>query len=291
MPPLDYYKLALLAAALLCLIALAFRSSRFSGPLSRALIAAAIFLTLVWNVVLFGLPPFLGTPRNVEISAVRSTPGNSKLLLLLHGWTGSEETWGVLPRLLTEDETLARFDIAVARYPTAVSGEGMTPAVIATRLLAALPAAMRGKKLFLIAHSLGGPVGRDIILQASPGPARISFILAIASPFDGADITELSKELGVAPVTMTALSPGSAAIISQQRDWLAFKRSPEGSAVKDVCIVSTRDAVVAPPSGLSGCTEPRTVSGWGHIDITKPSTRQDSRYRMIRAEIPVTPAE
>jgi triacylglycerol esterase/lipase EstA (alpha/beta hydrolase family) len=232
-------------------------------------------------------------PSIVPRDALLTWPGlacgntnNTKLLVLLHGFTGDfPGTWKRFPDLACADNQLAGVDVLGLEYPTYLIHNNVTIAELADWINASLDTNERYQhyeKRVIIAHSLGGLVGREMIIgRRLAEQSSFGLLIAIATPHKGATPAQLLRIAPLRESLTNELRPGSSYLTSLAKHWEQLKTRP-----RTVCYTSLADVVVDADSALSQCD--RTVThpyAWGHIDLVKPTDATDARYAMPAQQV------
>jgi hypothetical protein len=102
---------------------------------------------------------------------VCSRKGNTQLLIFFHGWNGDPDaTWKKFPALACADPTLTGVDVLVVDYPTYAKRRNLTIAALARwvneeiRRVESQKAEPAYTKVAIVAHSMGGLIGREIAI-------------------------------------------------------------------------------------------------------------------------------
>ena len=204
-------------------------------------------------------------------------------IVLIHGWNGSADvTWAELPKLLCEDKDWSDADIYVVNYPTYMARRQLQVDQLARWLRQSFfsDTLRNYEDIHLIVHSMGGPIARSIYVRdLLQGDSKIRSIVSIASPFLGANIASLASALGVSRDLTSDMKAGSSFLNSLANDWTDARTRPA-----TYCFTSPDDSIVASNSAKSQCECTHDYPQWGHVEMVKPATAADERYRMpIRA--------
>ncbi|MFO0734195.1 MAG: hypothetical protein U0361_25165 [Nitrospiraceae bacterium] len=268
---LEVYQLALAAAAAL-LGAMIFLPRRW---LSRRLVTwgvAALGLpTAAWLLVVFGSTMIGGSRQKLEVMDLRQADAGRPVVIFVFGWNGDDSTWGEFPRLLMSDPAFAGYGVSSLSYRSRHGIEGLGVAETAVDVAALVNAHFASRSIMIAAHSMGGVIMRYLIAtNALSNTVKIERFISVGSPFNGAEVAPLMRELGMTPATLKDLSPGSEFLSKLAQSWNEKKRDSWGG--QDVCIVGRRDTIARPDSASYGCSKTALLLDLGHIDIVKPTS-------------------
>ncbi|MBE0616049.1 MAG: hypothetical protein IH604_20450 [Burkholderiales bacterium] len=211
-----------------------------------------------------------------------SKPANRKLLVFIHGWNGDpKDTWRSFPSLACADPRLSDVDVLVVNYPTYMVRRNVHLAELSDWLNKRLDATrefQRYERMAIISHSLGGLIGREMVInrQLAGNKRTFGLVISVASPFQGADIGSLGAALNVSQPLAAEAKPGSSFLATLTTHWDRLTPRP-----RTHCYSSPGDQVVPSSSALSGCDD-RTIHAyhWGHQDLVKPNSSRDDRYAL-----------
>jgi pimeloyl-ACP methyl ester carboxylesterase len=239
------------------------------------IVAAVTNIKVVRPTVGLAPPRQLCAPRQNATSA----------LVLIHGWTGdADASWTPFSKFACDDPRLTTFDVYGVNYPTFIFRRNLTVNGLAIWLYQDFFHANlfpKYRNVDIIAHSMGGLVARSIYVTAALNQTapKIRSIIAIGSPFQGADLAALARGLGISRELVADMSPGSSYLDELGGQWGIMATHP-----RSYCISSPQDAIVAERSAKYQCDCSFDYPQWGHIELVKPHDRDDDRYRTpIRA--------
>jgi len=210
---------------------------------------------------------------------------NEQAVLFVHGWNGDpDSTWQKFPGLVCEDpDFIGNTDVVSVHYPTFILSGNPTIVETASSLNDVLSAngLERYKRVAIISHSMGGLVGREMLiadyLRAPGSTAPYKILIEIATPHDGTtNLVGLASALGF-PGTdvLSELKPHSPFLRDLTTEWRNFKTHPPTS-----CFFSGQDDIVPSSSAGSQCDEGHDYLEGGHRDLAKPASLDDTRYRL-----------
>jgi len=210
---------------------------------------------------------------------VREEKNNHHLIVFIHGWRGDPtESWKQFPKLVCNDTRLDGCNILSLSYPTYISRRSLTIPQLAQWLTEQMR--QRGyyskyDKIFIVAHSLGGLVGREIVIENRLGglPDTVQKIVEIATPHNGANIAGLAATLGMDRAYVREVEPSSRFLGDLRDKWNRLSPRPATFA-----ITSVEDQIVTPSSAEEQCDRFQVFPQWGHTELAKPVSLQDDRY-------------
>jgi hypothetical protein len=238
----------------------------------------------------------LSATANAEIE-FRSRGSNGKLIVLVHGlWGDPLDSFGPWPLTMVNDrfahngEALSEFTVMALGYP-ARRGDRLTPAEAAQNLLGELIHEVRErsyKEIYFIAHSLGGIITKQILVEASVRHrtlverTRAVFLIAVPSTNArfGSMLSRLSLGKAVAgPIIQYLVTPqGSRYLRDLDEKWndLLSGRVP-GIRISQHCAYETRPVrfgpfatiVVSQSESESVCTSTLIANKESHVSIAK----------------------
>ena len=258
--------------------------------MSRA-VARSVIVTLVGVGVLIWL-------FNSDLIRVRSpfkpqagyvgtaTPKNRFCVAFVHGILGSADTWvnGTATFPYSSPRTEFSSEVDVFAYESYTPEFGSAPSI--PELADQLDEKLQSHKVFashehvvFVGHSMGGLVVRQLLLADRALLAKVPVLYFAAVPTGGAHIAETGRQLSTNPQLR-----GMAQL--DNNDFLQSMRSqwgkwPEAMKTPTLCAFETLDTfgvrVVSELSATSLCSQFEPITA-NHIDIAKPSQRDDPRY-------------
>ena len=189
-------------------------------------------VVLCWLLLaLVAMPPLAGCVRPSRAAAPPSIPAaclprrpdpscfykriagehNTKVLVFVHGiFGGAATSWGdaeterFWPAMMATDKRFADFDIYLVNYPTPYLRDGPTVEDVATSELhrmSDLGLFSDYYDIHFIAHSMGGIVAKDMLMQLVERNEprafnRIRSVVFLATPAQGAELASLAAMLG-----------------------------------------------------------------------------------------------
>jgi pimeloyl-ACP methyl ester carboxylesterase len=223
-----------------------------------------------------------------------------RVIVFVHGLHGSRDTWrapngAYWPQLIQSDPRFRNSDVAVAEYPTpSMRGQYST-----VQLSEILWQNLQRQKVWdhhevvFIAHSLGGLLTEEMLLNHPADAARVPFIVSYATPHEGSFVASLARVYDRDPL-LTDLrdSNDNSFLIDLEQKW---RSTPSAASIHRYCAFEALDTaagagvgrylgahmrVVSYYSATYGCdvdTPPQKIDA-DHIDIVKPAGRSADAY-------------
>lgn len=223
-----------------------------------------------------------------------------RVIVFVHGLHGSRETWRAAngaywPQLVQTDPHFRNSDVVVAEYPTP-SVRGQLSTVQLSEILWQNLKRQRvweHQDVVFIAHSLGGLITEEMLLNHPADAARVPFIVSYATPHQGSFIASLAKIYDSDPL-LSDLRDGNdnSFLMNLEQKW---RSTPSAAAIHRYCAFEALDTpagagigrylrahtrVVSYYSATYGCdvdTPPQKINA-NHIDIVKPAGRSADAY-------------
>lgn len=207
-----------------------------------------------------------------------SNPANDKLLLFIHGWSGdAQDTWRKFPNLVSADPRFSGVDVLSVGYPTFMVRRNLNIAQLTQWINAHLDLGKTSKykKVAIVAHSMGGLIARELIIQRRLNSTEepILVLVEVSSPHLGANPAKLASALGLSKPFTDEMVKSSSFLVTLQTEWQAMKTRPF-----TMCYTSPQDMVVSEDSATSGCDNFMAYPQWNHRELVKPESPKDDRY-------------
>jgi len=235
-----------------------------------------------------------------SVCTARGDDLKPRVIVFVHGIHGSRETWrapngAYWPQLIQTDPHFQQSDVVVAEYPTpSMRGEYST-----TKLSQILFDRLQAQHVWdhhevvFIAHSLGGILIEEMLLNHPLVAARVRFIVSYATPHEGSFVANLARIYDSDPL-LTDLRDGNdnSFLMDLEQKWRSI---PTVAAIHRYCAYETLDTaagagvgrylgahtrVVPYYSATYGCdtdTPPQRIPA-DHIDIVRPASRSADAY-------------
>ena len=217
-------------------------------------------------------PPVLARPP------VR--PDAKEAIVLFHGWTGdSAHSFSSLKDLMLADPALSKVDIWPVDYPTYISRRHLNLSELSFWLYTdfVVPKLLpKYEKVYLVGHSLGGVVARDIFMKNILGrkDSPIVMLISLGSPFAGAPLATMAGAMGVRASYLAEVAPDSEYLRVLDSNWTAVGEKP-----LTLCLWSPVDGIVSHHSATRLCECEKPFPQWTHTELQKPANFDDLRYR------------
>lgn len=226
-----------------------------------------------------------------------------RVIVFVHGLHGDRDTWrarneAYWPDLLRVDPHFAHSDVFVAEYPTPSSSGRYSTTQLAQRLWQSLKdnRVWDHREVVFIAHSLGGLITEEMLLNHPADAAKTRFIVSYATPHEGSFVASFAKLYDSDPL-LTDLrdSNDNDFLINLEQHW---RGSPATARIHRYCAYEALDTAAGEGVGLLlhahsrvvtyysatfGCdtdTPPQKINA-DHIDIVKPTGRDSDAYKFF----------
>lgn len=204
--------------------------------------------------------------------------GNTQLLIFIHGWSGDPGgTWKRFPDLACADPNLSKVDVVAINYPTFMSRRNLNIEGLAKWVngeINRIDEKRKYKKIGILAHSMGGLIGRYIAIDRKLGDQQsVGLLVEIGTPHAGANDAKLARALGISRELTEGLMRGSTDLNILTSQWFSYKNRPH-----TFCFTSPQDVVVSEQSALAFCDDEMEYPTWGHTEMVKPQDASDPRY-------------
>lgn len=222
----------------------------------------------------------------IELPLFRDAQGND-VIIFIHGLSGSKETWLQMLKILTNCHELDHIGYDCYEYPTTLFrlpfGKKMaTVQEISEGLKTFLTTKYKNRNILLVAHSLGGIIARNYILDSIKCNRThyTSGLLLYASPLNGAGLANIASKFSWKHAHLQQLSIKADLLTKMNQDWVTMNVA---SLIEVRSIIGGSDAIVSRESAnpYIGDLTTETIIGSGHIDITKPDSKTDLRFIIL----------
>lgn len=223
-----------------------------------------------------------------------------RVIVFVHGLHGDRESWrasngAYWPQMVATDPHFRMSDVVVAEYPTPSMRGRLSSAQLAQYLWQSLKQqhVWDHREVVIIAHSLGGILTEEMLLNHPADAARVRFVVSYSTPHEGSFVASLAKIYDSDPLlTDLRASNDNSFLIDLEQKW---RGTAVTSKIHRYCAYETRDTgtgtgigkylhaqtrVVSFYSATYGCdadTAPQKVEA-DHIDIIKPANRWADAY-------------
>ncbi len=228
-----------------------------------------------------------------------------RVIVFVHGIHGSRDTWrasngAYWPQLIQTDPHFQQSDVVVAEYPTPSMRGALSTTKLAQILYDRLQAqhVWDHREVVFIAHSLGGILIEEMLLNHPADAAHVRFIVSYSTPHEGSFVASLASIYDSDPL-LTDLRDGNdnSFLMDLEQKW---RSTPSAAAIHRYCAYEALDTsagagvgryfgahtrVVTYYSATYGCdtdTPPQKIST-DHIDIVRPPNRSADAYTFFAA--------
>lgn len=235
-----------------------------------------------------------------NFSQARAENLKPRVIVFVHGLHGSRETWrasngAYWPQLIQTDPHFRNSDVVVAEYPTPSTRGQLSTVQLSEILWQGLQRqrVWEHQEVVFIAHSLGGLLTEEMLLNHPADAARVPFIVSYATPHQGSFVANLAMIYDSDPL-LSDLRDGNdnGFLMELEQKW---RSTPSAAAIHRYCAFEALDTpagagighylrahtrVVDYYSATYGCdadTAPQKIVA-NHIDIVKPASRSADAY-------------
>lgn len=234
---------------------------------------------------------------------------NRSLVLFVHGFTGSKDTWKnskdeYLHEMLMRNEDIANnFDFAYFNYYTKfleffnsnISNMFLnkffynSPKKARKNLSVSDLSDFMGsivrincsqyENIIIIAHSMGGLISKSFIINELKecGHTSVKLFISLAVPHAGSNLANLAKLIGNKNIQINNLAPLNDITTLLARDWVSMDHP------KTIYLVGQYDEVVVKNSGIAIERDKQTIINCDddHISICKPESENELVFASI----------
>jgi pimeloyl-ACP methyl ester carboxylesterase len=233
-------------------------------------------------------------------ASARAEDLKPRVIVFVHGLHGDRETWrapndAYWPDMIRVDPHFQHSDVFVAAYPTPSSSGQYSTTQLAQKLWQSLKdnRVWDHREVVFIAHSLGGLITEEMLLQHPADAARTRFIVSYATPHQGSFVASFAKLYDSDPL-LTDLrdSNDNSFLIDLEQHWrgaaytarihryCAYEALDTFAGEGVGRILRAHSRVVPYYSATFGCdtdTPPQKINA-DHIGIVKPDSRFADAY-------------
>jgi pimeloyl-ACP methyl ester carboxylesterase len=250
----------------------------------------AIFWALLFSCIVAGPGCFRGQAAELK----------PRVIVFVHGIHGDRETWrasnnAYWPQLIETDPHFQQSDVVVAEYPTPSRHGQLSTQQLSEILWQRLKQqrVWEHREIVFIAHSLGGIVTEEMLLNHPSDAARVRFVVSYSTPHQGSFVANLAKIYDSDPL-LTDLSDGndnnflidleqkwrSTAAVARIHRYCAFEALDTAAGEGVGRYLRAHIRVVNYYSATYGCdadTAPQKIVA-DHINIVRPASRSADAY-------------
>ena len=223
-----------------------------------------------------------------------------RVIVFVHGLHGDRNSWrasngAYWPQLIQADPHFQKSDVVVAEYPTPAMRGQLTTEKLAQILWQRLTAqkVWDHQEVVFVAHSLGGILTEEMLLNHPDDAARVRFIVSYSTPHQGSFVANLAKIYDSDPL-LADLRDGndntflmdleqrwrSTQSVARIHRYCAFETLDTAAGAGMGKYLGARTRVVSYYSATYGCdvdTPPQKIVA-DHIDIVRPPSRSADAY-------------
>lgn len=242
-----------------------------------------------------------------------SKKNNKNLIIFVHGFTGSKDTWKnkngkYFPDMLLENvDILNNFDVAYFNYYSKfmeiftgrISNLGLKRIFLKKgdknrknidiySLADFMKSTIRYNcesydNIVIIAHSMGGLIAKSYIIKEIQdfSETKVGLFISLAVPHMGTNLANLAKVINNRNIQINNLEPLNNVITELNRNWVKVDHP------KTIYFVGQYDNVVEKTSAISidKIEEDIIQCDDDHLSISKPSSKEELNYIAIEKEL------
>ena len=223
-----------------------------------------------------------------------------RVIVFVHGIHANRETWrapngAYWPQLIQTDPHFQKSDVVVAEYPTPASRGRLSTAQLSEILWQGLKRqrVWEHSEIVFIAHSLGGILTEEMLLNHPADATHVPFIVSYATPHQGSFVANLAKIYDRDPLlTDLRESNDNSFLMDLEQKW---RSTQSVSRIHRYCAFEGLDTVAGAGIGrylgahirvvnyysaTYGCdvdAPPQRIAA-DHIDIVRPASRSADAY-------------
>ena len=235
---------------------------------------------------------------------------NRSLILFVHGFTGSKDTWKnskdeYLHEMLMKNEDIANnFDFAYFNYYTKFLEffDSNISSIVLNKLFYKTTKKARKnlsisdlsdnmgsivkvscgqyENIIIIAHSMGGLISKSFIINQLKELeySNVKLFISLAVPHAGSNLANLAQLIGNKNIQINDLAPLNEATTTLSRDWINMEHP------KTIYLVGQYDEIVVKNSGIAFDKGKQTIiyCDDDHISICKPESENELVFASIR---------
>jgi len=248
-------------------------------------------------VVAFILSCVFGGAVCVPVRAQNLKP---RVIVFVHGIHGDRNSWrasngAYWPQLIQTDPHFQNSDVVVAEYPTPSMRGKLSSAQLSDLLWQKLKQqhVWDHSEVVIIAHSLGGILTEEMLLNHPADAVRVRFIVSYSTPHEGSFVASIAKIYDSDPLLSDLRSSNDNGFLIDLED--KWRSTQTVAKIHRYCAYETLDTsagegigrylgartrVVSYYSATFGCdtdTPPQKIVA-DHIGIVRPASRSADAY-------------
>jgi predicted alpha/beta hydrolase family esterase len=227
--------------------------------------------------------------RPIIRRAAHNDNGSAPAVIFIHGLDGSPaKTWAKMIATCLSDDAFSDFSIDCYAYPSRWSPPIFGRIANLQELSRGLDTEIRAhhsnrSELIIVAHSLGGLVARQYIVNTLKAQQRllVAKLMLIAVPHTGATLANVATNIYGYHPQVTQLCKNADLLQIQNDDWVHLQAE---KMLQVRYVVGGADSVVAPDSASPFMPTERvhTLIGSNHRSIVEPMNKDDTRYIVLK---------
>jgi len=223
-----------------------------------------------------------------------------RVIVFVHGIHGDHETWRAAngaywPQLIQTDPHFQQSDVVVAEYPTPSRHGQYSTEQLSQILWQGLKKqkVWDHREVVFIAHSLGGLLTEEMLINHPADAARVRFVVSYSTPHEGSFVANLAKIYDNDPLLTDLSDSNDNSFLMNLED--SWRSTPAVSRIHRYCAYEALDTaagegvgrylrahtrVVSYYSATYGCdvdTAPKKIVA-DHINIVRPADRSADAY-------------
>jgi pimeloyl-ACP methyl ester carboxylesterase len=223
-----------------------------------------------------------------------------RVIVFVHGIHGDHETWRAAngaywPQMIQTDPHFQQSDVVVAEYPTPSRHGQYSTEQLSQILWKGLKQqkVWDHREVVFIAHSLGGLLTEEMLINHPADAARVRFVVSYSTPHQGSFVANLAKIYDSDPLLTDLRDSNDNSFLMDLED--KWRSTPSASRIHRYCAYESLDTaagegvgrylrahtrVVTYYSATYGCdvdTAPKKIVA-NHIDIVRPADRAADAY-------------
>jgi len=235
---------------------------------------------------------FLPIPLSAIEPAIDNDNDDNSLLVLVSG-LGGAKTWDSLISIMSNDESLKKFDVYL--FDSLDTGGGIRQSSAQLKRFLESDRLSVYKEVQIVAHSIGGIITKDYLLDrletSSPSEMREKYVLFIGTPHikDTFNPSFLQKVYAyVFYFTLSDLAKdalNSPEIKDINKNWISIVESNDSKRIKNMALFGNDDNVVRPEDLSEIFVGEYLVIQGTHLGIAQSSGEFGCTYQIIRRKL------
>ena len=221
---------------------------------------------------------------NASTYTVTTPKPEPPLFVLVHGWSGSRESFGNLPEILESEFSC---EVAIPEYSTKLFSHADPLFILGGQLTTFINnrSFRQPRDIVLLGHSMGGVISRASLIESLREKSRdehyvrqTKLFVSVASPLGGTWMGNLANSI---PAKFghikqaVELSTNSATLAEINKWWHMWRSSTPHLEGRVRSIYSSEDSVVPINSAIGDDSSAICIAGASHTDIIKPKRSDD----------------